>query len=102
MDTRHTLHWISPRYTRPGDDPISTALPATIEEQLLDTTVVLEDIAPGPLRVVALITSMPAHVSDIERLEGMELRAGDLLERVPGAEVRETMLEVRDVDGGLR
>jgi hypothetical protein len=102
MDTRHTLHWISPRYTRPGDDPISTALPATIEEQLLDTTVVFEDITPGPLRVVAVITSMPAHVSDIERLEGMELRAGDLLERVPGAEVRETMLEVRDVDGGLR
>ena len=48
---RHPLD--SPRFTRSEDNPASTTLPPSLGERVLDTTVVLEDVSPGPLRIVA-------------------------------------------------
>jgi hypothetical protein len=99
VDAQGAIHWLSPRFTRPEDNPASTTLPPSIGERVLDTTVVLEDVSPGPLRIVAVITPAPAHVSDVESLERTELSAARIARQLPGAEVRETMVDVRK-DGG--
>jgi hypothetical protein len=102
VDARRTVHWISPEYTRLEDDPVSTVLPPSIQEEALGTTAVLADVAPGPLRIVAVITSMPAHVSDVESLRGLELNASRLVRQIPGADVRETVVEARETEGQIR
>ncbi len=99
VDAHRVVHWISPSYTRPEEDPVSTRLPVSTSERVLDETVVLEDVSPGPLRVIAVITSSPAHVSDVESLAGTDLSASRLTSGLPGAEVRETTVDVRDARG---
>jgi hypothetical protein len=101
VDAQHGVHWISPPYSRPEDNPASTTLKATVDEQMLDTTAVLQDVPFGPLRIVAVITSRPAHVSDVEALDGSNLGAARLLVQLPGAEVRETLVAI-GVDGAVR
>jgi hypothetical protein len=54
------------------------------------------------MRIVAVITSTPAHVSDVESLEGTELSASRIARQIPGAEVRETMVNVREANGEFR
>jgi hypothetical protein len=102
VDALRTVHWISPEYTRRETNPVSTVLPVSTEEQALGTTAVLADVPPGPLRIVAVITATPAHVSDVESLEGLELNAFRLVRQIPGADVRETVVEVRETEGGIR
>jgi hypothetical protein len=101
IDSRREVHWISPAYARASDDPVSTMLAHTVDERVLGTTAVLEDVAPGPLRIVAVITAAPAHVSDVEAFEGRELGASQLVRRLPGADVRETVVEM-SASGGAR
>jgi hypothetical protein len=102
VDSRRIVHWISPSYTRPGEDPASTILTVSVGERILESTAVFDDVGAGALRVVAVITPAPAHVSDVESLAGTDLSAIRLTRRIPGAEVRETIVDVRDADGGAR
>jgi hypothetical protein len=102
VDARSVVHWISPAYTQSDDDPASTRLSGFTREQMLGATVVFEDVSAGPLRVVAVITSAPAHVSDVESLAGTGLSAARLTRRLPGAEVRETTLDVHAGMGGIQ
>jgi hypothetical protein len=95
VDARRVVHWIAPPYLRPGDDPSSATLSPTPETHLLATTAVLDDVPAGPLRIVSVVTLAPAHVSDVEALEGSEVGAAQLQERLPGAQVCETRVEVR-------
>jgi len=101
VDAHQAVHWISPPYSRPEDNPASTRLQPTVNERMLNTTAVLEDVPPGALRVVAVITPNPAHVSDVETLDGSDLSAARLMVQLPGAEVRETLLAVGG-DGATR
>jgi|HubBroStandDraft_1064217.scaffolds.fasta_scaffold17456_3 putative zinc finger protein len=94
VDAHQAVHWISPPYSRPEDNPASTRLQPTVNERMLNTTAVLEDVPPGALRIVAVITPSPAHVSDVETLDGSDLSAARLMVQLPGAEVRETLLAV--------
>jgi hypothetical protein len=89
------VHWISPAFLREGDDPLSTSIAPNADLRLLATTAVLEDIPAGPLRIVSVVTSKPAHVSDIEALEGSELSEAQIRAQLPGAQVRQTFVEVR-------
>lgn len=103
VDARGVVHWIAPRYERPEDNPIAATLPVSTREGVLDTTVVLDDLRPGPLRVMAVIASAPGHVSDVEALEGTRIDTVQLTRRFPtGTDVRETLVEVRDAEGGAR
>lgn len=98
VDAGGAVHWISPPYRSAQDDPISTRLAPTPGEHLLGTTAVFDDLAAGPLRVVTVITPSAAHVSDVEAL-GNDLSARRIAARLAGAEVRETLLQVRDAHG---
>jgi hypothetical protein len=103
VDERRVVHWISPAFARREDDPPSTVLPAApsapsaLEERWLSTTAVLEDVPPGALRLVAVITATPAHVADVEALEGSDVSAERIERAIPGAEVRETRVRVAEV-----
>lgn len=89
VDTRGQVHWISPEYTRAGSDPRATRIAPARTEQLLPTAAVFDDLAPGPLRVVAVITREPTRVSAIEALSAVELGSERLMARFPRAEIRQ-------------
>ncbi len=100
VDVRGEVHWISPAYERADTDPPATMLAAGPEERLLATTAVLAGVPIGPLRIVAIVARAdregrtPARVSDVERL-AQPLDAPAIAARFPGAEVRETLVEVQ-------
>lgn len=103
VDAQGVVHWIAPRYTTASEDPIAVTIPVTADEEVLGTTAVLDDVTPGPLRVVALISPAPTHVSQVESLEGNAIDAAHLAPRLPaGTQIRETLVVVRGAEGGTR
>jgi anti-sigma-K factor RskA len=93
VDANHVVHWIAPAFTDPDSDPPALTVHPSRSEQPLPSSVDFDDLAVGPLRVVALITKTPLHVSDIEKLTPNEL-TGDLVARFPRAVVRQVIVEV--------
>ncbi len=66
MDAAGTVHWIYPEYADATTDPRSVLLPATQQETLLPQVVEPDRPARGPLQVVALLTSAPVSVKQVE------------------------------------
>jgi hypothetical protein len=60
----------------------------------LPSAVVFDDLAPGPLRIVAVIGREPMRVLQIDALAGAELETEHLMQRFPNAEIRQFQLEV--------
>lgn len=96
IDARRQVHWIAPEFTAPGSNPESATIAASQSERLLPSAAVFDDLAPGPLRVVAVITAQPSHVSDVEALDENQLDDTGLLARFPQAEIRQALLQVRE------
>ncbi len=94
IDSRHAVHWIAPEFTAPGSDPEATTIASATGERLLPTSAVFDDLAPGPLRVVAVITATPTRVSEVDTLSAEQLSDSALLERFPRAEIRQIPLQV--------
>lgn len=94
VDSKQVLHWITPQFTEPGSDPEATPIKTSTQERLLASSVVFDDLSPGPLRIVAMITAKPMHVSQIESLSVDELRSERWLQRFPQAEIRQLTLHV--------
>ncbi len=94
IDAKQHVHWITPEFTRVGSDPLATTIAPSRTERLLKSAAVFDDLAPGPLRVVALVTREPKRVSEIEKLSPQALSKEGLSRRFPGASVREFALEV--------
>jgi hypothetical protein len=96
VDARHVVHWIAPQYARPEDHPSAVLLLPSTNEKALGTTAVFDDVSPGVLRVVAVVSTSPTRVSDVEALDGAEWDEARLRQRLPpDAVVRETIVEVR-------
>ena len=94
VDARAQVHWIAPEYTQPGSDPQALRIGAGRIEQLLPSAAVFDDLAPGQLRVVAIITREPTLVSAIEALSAEELGGERLMARFPRAEIRQFQFDV--------
>jgi hypothetical protein len=94
VDAANAVHWIAPEYTVSWTDPLAYEIAPSEEEQLVPTAVVFDDLAPGRLRVVSLITAEQTRVSQIEALTPEELTTERLMERFPRAEVRQITLRV--------
>jgi hypothetical protein len=94
VDSAHEVHWLYPGFTVAGDDPAAVALAASDTMRLMPETVVLDGVAAGPLRVIAVISAERLRVSAIEQLRGDELTAAALARRYPAAAVTEQRLEV--------
>lgn len=95
LDSRQAVHWIAPEYTSQDSNPEAAPITPATTERLLPSVAVFDDLAPGPLRVIAVISSEPLHVSDVEALPPAELSAERLLKRFPRSEVRQFLLEVQ-------
>jgi Putative zinc-finger len=93
IDSKHAVHWIAPAFTSAASDPPAYAVHPSQKEQPLPSSVTFEDLAVGSLRVMALITTEPLHVSDIEKLTPQQLNE-DFALRFPRAVVREVVVEV--------
>jgi hypothetical protein len=90
------VHWIAPEYTLEGTNPAAIALPPTRggERQLLPSSAAFDDLAPGPLRVMALLDRKPHQVSVIESASPSDLARERLRQRFLHADVREWRVEV--------
>jgi hypothetical protein len=94
VDSAHQVHWITPEYTAVGQNPEATPVAPSASERLLPSAAVFDDLAPGALRVMAVLSRAPLHLADVEALPPSELTAERLLARLPRTEVRQFMLEV--------
>ena len=94
VDARNQVHWITPKYTRADEDPTATESLRTEEERLLPSSVVFDDLAEGPLRIVTIVSPAPVRVSQVESLAQTELSQGHLARRFASAEVREIVVYV--------
>jgi hypothetical protein len=95
VDSKQAVHWIAPEYTQEGENPAATPVVPSPAETLLPSVAVFDDLAAGPLRVVAVLSRRPLHVADVESLPASELTAEKLLRRLPRAEIRQFLLEVQ-------
>ena len=100
IDSRNAVHWITPQYTRADENPSGTELTRTPEERVLPTSVVFDDMAAGPLRVVVIVSPIPIRVSQVESLAGSALSGGNLAHHFAGAEVREIAVLVQAAKRG--
>ena len=94
IDSRQVVHWIAPEFNEPGSNPEALHIVPLRDERLLSTQVVFDDLAPGPLRIVTLVSSEPSHVSQVEALSPSELGSATLSQRFPRAEAREVTVTV--------
>jgi hypothetical protein len=94
VDAHNAVHWIAPEFTVTGSDPVAVSVPTSTSEQPLPYSVVFDDLAPGALRIVALLAPRPLHVSQIESLPAGDLTQSGLKKHFAEAEVRQTMVEV--------
>lgn len=94
VDAKSIVHWITPEYSQAQDDPEATILKTTLSESLLPTSVVFDDMAPGPLRIVTVVSPVALRVRQVERLSELELSHGSLVQHFNGAEVREIAVRV--------
>lgn len=94
VDAASVVHWITPEFTNPDSDPEATAAVPSAEEQLLPNAAVFDDLALGPLRVVAIVTKTPTRVSEVEQLPANALNDEGLLQHFPRAEIRQFLLTV--------
>lgn len=94
VDAHNDVHWIAPEFTVPGSNPRAVSVAPQAEERLLPTAAVFDDLAPGPLRLIALLSAEPSSVADVESLTPAQLSSHGLTARFPRAEVRELAVEV--------
>ncbi|WP_223642995.1 zf-HC2 domain-containing protein [Corallococcus sp. EGB] len=68
QDARGEVHWLYPAHLREDANEPSVRLMPSAEARALDEVVVLEEPAPGPLRLVSIVTRSPLGVMDVESL----------------------------------
>jgi hypothetical protein len=88
------VHWIAPEFTVPGSNPPAAVIDTSNSEQLLPSAAVFDDLAPGQLRIAAVIAREPMRVLEVDALSGAELATERLMKRFPRAEIRQFQLEV--------
>jgi hypothetical protein len=89
VDAAGTVHWITPPYLDPKDNPASVALASSAAEAPASSAMQLDGPAPGPMRFVAILTKAPLHVLDVEKLHGADLSTAALRARWPAADIRD-------------
>lgn len=94
VDAQGELHWVAPLFTVAGSDPQSTPIPPGPKERLLGSAVVFEDLPPGALTVVTLLSTAPERVSRIESLAASERTPERLKAHFPEAHVQALSLTV--------
>ncbi len=87
QDARGEVHWLYPAHLSEDANEPSVRLEAAQEPRALEEVVVLEAPAPGPLRLVSVVSRAPLGVRDIESLAPEARTPEALRERWPDASV---------------
>jgi hypothetical protein len=96
VDARNEVHWIAPEFTLPDQNPEAVNVVPAKDEKLLPSAVAFDDLSPGTVRVVALISPKPLRVSEVESLPAAELDGAGLMRRFADAEIRQLQLDVAE------
>lgn len=94
VDAHDQVHWLYPAYLDEHTDPRSVELAQRALETPLSDSAIIDDLPAGPLRLLALITQEPLHVSDIERQRPESLTRDRLTARWPTAAISEWQITV--------
>jgi hypothetical protein len=94
QDARGEVHWLYPAHLREDANELSVRLAPSAEARALEDVVVLEDPAPGPLRLVSVVTRAPLGVKDVESLPPDERTPEALRRRWPEASVESVSVVV--------
>jgi anti-sigma factor RsiW len=92
FDARGEVHWLYPAFVDRRTDPEAIRLEPAIVNRALADSVILEDVAPGPLRVVTVVSREPLRVSSVEALPPSERSLDVVRGRWPSARVDELPL----------
>ena len=87
IDSSAAVHWVYPAYLNASQNPTSIRLERAVEGKIMGEAVEPEAPAVGPLRIVALLTSEPLSVRQVESQLARPL--GRLSETFPNAQVHE-------------
>ena len=87
IDANSAVHWVYPAYLDAAQNPASIRLERAVEGKIMGEAVEPEKPAEGPLRIVALLTSEPLSVRQVEAQ--LARRLGRLTEIFPNARVHE-------------
>lgn len=94
VDSRGDVHWIAPVFINASENPAAVSVMPSANERSLPTAASFDDLAKGPLRIVAVVTREPTNVSDIESLPATERSGAALMKRFPRGDVRQFLLHV--------
>lgn len=101
LDARGEVHWVYPAWLDPQTDPESVMLEAAVVQRALPDSVVLEDVAPGPLTFVLVTTRAPLRVGSIERSAPAARTPEAVRARWPDARVETLPVHVRAVPSAI-
>jgi hypothetical protein len=87
IDAQQSVHWIYPAYLDVSQNPTSIRLERVVEGKVMGEAVEPDRPAVGPMRVVALLTSEPLNVHQVETQ--LAHRGEKLSESFPKARVHE-------------
>ena len=87
QDARGEVHWLYPAHLREDANEPSVRLEPTSEPRAMEEVVVLDEPAPGPLRLMSVVTRAPLGVKDIESLAPEERTPEALRKRWPESSV---------------
>ena len=91
IDDAGTVHWIAPGET--SETPVT--LPPQPRETPLPETVVLDELAAGPLRLLTVVALQAPAVSVLRKLPAAALTTSALAAAYPEAAIEELQLIVR-------
>jgi hypothetical protein len=94
IDARGELHWAYPGFEDAKTDPAAVRLEPLQVNKVLPDSVMLDDLATGPLELVTLIAREPLRVSRIESLPVSARSAGSLRTRFSTARIESLSLRV--------
>jgi hypothetical protein len=89
LDGHGDVHWLYPAFDDPGSDPASVRLEGSVIQRALPESVILQDVPPGPLRFVLVVSREPLRVSSIESVGVAGRTPAALRARWPAARVDE-------------
>jgi hypothetical protein len=93
-DARGEIHWAYPGFEDPKSDPAALRLEPAQMHKVLPDSVVFDDLPPGPVDLVTLISREALHVSQIESLPSSEREVPRLRARFLSARIDSVTLRV--------
>ncbi|MGQ0505126.1 MAG: anti-sigma factor family protein [Myxococcaceae bacterium] len=94
VDAKGEVHWLYPGHPTADQDPSSLTLAPARDLALLPEAVTLERPAPGPLRILSIVSRQPLKVSAVESLPPKELNEEALRARWPDASITATRVDI--------